>query len=175
MTTATAPALSPTTTTPPVTARLTVDYWTVAMDGQNSCGSCDAALTALTGAADTLRPLAETLGIAIHIVPRAVTSWEEAVEHGITASPTIRAAGTELRPEHPDDSETRLWAWRGAQYPAPPEAALLDLLLRALSARSADIGDYLAQGGPSRYVRQFLTDTTPAPLPVAAQPDASCC
>lgn len=173
MTTATTPALSPTTTTPPVAARLTVDYWTVAMDGQNSCGSCDAVQTALTGAAQTLRPLAETLGIVIDIVPRTVTTWEEAVEHGITASPTVRAEDTELRPVHPDDSETRLWTWRGTQYSAPPEAALLDFLLRALSARSASIGTYLTQGGPSPYMRQFLTDTTP--LPVTAPREASCC
>ncbi|ARQ70618.1 DUF2703 domain-containing protein [Streptomyces marincola] len=162
---ATAPAALP-------AARLTIEYWTVTMEGQTSCGSCDTTLTTLTDAAATLRPLAERLGIRIDILPRTVTTWAEAFEHGITASPTIRTATADLRPAHPDDTETRLWSWRGSRHTTLPEAALLDFLTRALSARSAEIGDYLDQGGPAPYLRRFLSE--PAAAPATAPQETSC-
>lgn len=162
----------------PHDTRLVIDYWTVVMEDQTSCDTCDAALTALTGAVATLRPLAEPLGILIEVVPRAVTTWPEAIEHHIAASPTIRAAGTELRPAHPDSSETRLWSWRGTQHSALPEAALLDFLLRALATRSAQVNDYLHRGGPAPYLRRFLTEPaaspTTTPQQAACGPSASC-
>lgn len=152
--------------------RLTVDYWTVAMEGQSSCGACDATLTALEDAAATVRPLARQLGVMIDIVPRTVTTWEEALEHAITASPTIRAQGIELRPDHTDDSETRRWHWRGAVTSEAPAEALLDLLLRAVATRSTQLSGYLVDGGPAPYVRRFLDDAPPATVD---QPTSESC
>ncbi|WP_433500727.1 DUF2703 domain-containing protein [Sphaerimonospora sp. CA-214678] len=137
--------------------RLTVDYWTVAMNGQDSCGSCDATLATLTEAIEMIRPLATRLGITIDVQPRTVDRWAEAIEYGISASPTIRAAGVELRPCHPDGSEHRLWTWRGETGAELPVEAALDGLLRALVARSAQLGGFLADGGPSPYIRQHLS------------------
>ncbi|MGP4030039.1 hypothetical protein [Actinomadura sp. 3N407] len=154
---------------PAASGRLVIDYWTVAM-GEDSCGSCDATLTVLHGAVDAVRPLAEQLGIALEVVPRTVSTWEQALEHQITASPTIRAAGAELRPSHPDDSETRLWTWRGHTSGSVPQEAVLDFVLRALSARSGQLGDFLACGGPSSYLRRFLS----APVTAELASDESC-
>ncbi|MFP8908398.1 hypothetical protein [Streptomyces atacamensis] len=162
---------------PELGTRLTVDYWTVAMEGQDSCGACDETLTALTRAADTVRPLAAQLGITLDITRRTVATWHEAVEHHISASPTLRAAGTELRPAHRDDSEARVWSWRGAHTASPPPAAVVDFLLRAVAARSAQLDDFLSRGGPSPYLRRFLTASAaeaPAAEAVTCGPSGSC-
>ncbi|MEE1943357.1 hypothetical protein V1L54_28800 [Streptomyces sp. TRM 70361] len=132
------------------------------MDGQSSCGSCDATRAVVDGAMEAVRPLAARLGMQLDVLPRTVATWAEAIDHGIVASPTIRAAGHELCPTHPDTSESRVWRWRGQQTVSLPEEAALDLLLRALAARSKQIGEYLEHGGPSAYVRRFLSEQ-PAP------------
>lgn len=149
-------------------ARLSVQYWTVTMNGQDSCGSCDATLTALREAADQLRPLAGQLGITIDIDTRAVTTWSQVLDHAIVASPTIRAEGHELRPTHPDHTEQRVWHWRGTSTALPAEA-LTDLLVRALAARSQQIDDYVTRGGPAPYVRQYL----PTAQPTIPTPDGT--
>lgn len=150
--------------------RLAVEYWTVTMEGQSSCGSCDATRTVVEGVLEDARPLAIRLGIYLEVLPRTIATWAEALDHGIVASPTVRAAGFELRPSHPDTSESRVWQWRGRQTASLPEDAALDLLLRALAARSAQIGEYLERGGPSAYLRRFLLEQ-PAPQPAT---DISC-
>jgi hypothetical protein len=158
-------------------ARLAVDYWTVAMEGQDSCGACDETFAALTRAADTVRPLAEQLGLTLDITRRTVATWQEAVEHGIGASPTLRAAGAELCPAHRDSSEARVWSWRGAHHASPPSAAVMDFLLRAMAARSAQLDDFLSRGGPSPYLRRFLAvpaDGAPAAGTAACGPGGSC-
>jgi len=145
--------------------RLAVEYWTVAMEGQSSCGSCDATLTVLDEIVATVRPIAERLGLAVDLVPRTVATWSEAVENGIVASPTIRAGDAELRPAHLDDSEDRVWQWRGQQTSELPAEALLDFLVQAVGARSRAIGDYLAAGGPSPYLRRFLREAPGTDMP----------
>lgn len=138
-------------------ARIVVEYWTVSMDDETSCGSCDQTLTDLEGAIDTFRPVAARLGIEFEIQPRVVATWPQAIDHAIVASPTIRAAGAELHPiHHPDESDARRWTWRGTTSAQAPPEALLDLLVRAVAARSEQLGDYLKRGGPAPYVRQFL-------------------
>lgn len=102
------------------TTRLSVEYWTVTMNDQDSCGSCDATLAALREAADQVRPLGGRLGITVDIDTRAIATWSQALDHAIVASPTIRAAGQELRPTHPHHTEQRIWHWRGANTPCPP-------------------------------------------------------
>ncbi|WP_031511329.1 hypothetical protein [Streptomyces megasporus] len=169
-TTTHAPAAADTPPSAAESTRLAVEYWTVAMDGQSSCGSCDATRAVVDGAMEAARPLAIRLGIHLEVLPRTVATWAEALDHGIVASPTIRAAGFELCPSHPDTSESRVWQWRGRQTASLPEEAALDLLLRALAARSTQIGEYLERGGPSAYLRRFLLER-PAPRPAA---DTSC-
>ncbi len=154
VTSAPQPVTHPETAAP--LARLRVEYWTVTMDGQSSCGSCDETLAVVTEALDTIRPLARRLGIAVDLLPRACATWADAVEHAMAASPTIRAAGIELRPSHPDNSEDRRWQWRGTTTASATPQALLDFLVQAIAARSREVGDYLASGGPRPYVRQFL-------------------
>jgi hypothetical protein len=154
--------------------RLEVEYWTVSMEEQQSCDSCDDTFTALTDSVDTVRPLAERLGVVVDIVPRTVETWTEAVGHGIVASPTIRAAGIELRPVHPDNSEARFWEWRGATSSSVSSKSLLDFLIRALAVRSEQLNVYLADGGPAAYVRRFLRQAprveTPEPASCGCGP-----
>jgi uncharacterized protein DUF2703 len=154
-------ALVPPTGATAARTRLTVQYWTVTMNDQDSCGSCDATLAALREAVDQVRPLAGRLGITIDIDERAVASWAQALDHAIVASPTIRAAGQELRPTHPDRTERRVWHWRGTSAVLPAEA-LIDLLVRALAARGQQVDDYLTGGGPAPYLRQYLPTAQPA-------------
>ncbi|REE99987.1 DUF2703 domain-containing protein [Thermomonospora umbrina] len=152
----------------PPEARLTVEYWTVAMDGDDSCGSCDETLTTLRHMVARVRPLARSLGIDVDVTHRVVATWGEALDHEIVASPTIRAEGTELRPSHPDDSERREWRWRGDTGDTAPGQALLDLLVRALAVRSRRLSAHLDRRGPAPYVRQYLQ-----PAPSAAEPTSS--
>jgi hypothetical protein len=154
-------------------ARLQVEYWTVTMDQQSSCGSCDETLTELSSVVDSVRPLAGRLGIAVEVVPRTVATWLEAVDHGIVASPTIRAAGIEVRPSHPDGSETRVWEWRGTTTGSPTPDALFDFLVRAVAVRSEQVSDYLASGGPAPYVRHYLQAAPSFHVPSAADAPAS--
>lgn len=142
------------------------------MEGQSSCGSCDATLTALDEVIATVRPIAERLGLTVDLVPRTVATWGEAVENGIVASPTVRAGGAELRPSHRDDSEGRVWQWRGKQTAAAPAEALLDFLVQAVGVRSRAVGDYLSAGGPAPYLHQFLRDAPGADAP--AMTSGSC-
>ncbi|WP_395108322.1 hypothetical protein [Actinomadura sp. SCN-SB] len=151
--------------------RLTIEYWTVTMDEQDSCGSCDATLTLLNDAVTTIGPVAARLGFTLGVVPRTITTWSEALEHGIVASPTIRAQGREMLPSHPDGSESRAWDWRGTITPSPRPEALLDFLVQVIAKRSRQLGAYLAEGGPAPYVRQFLH--TPAASPAANQASAT--
>ena len=155
------------TGTAPPGGRLAVEYWTVVMGSQDSCTSCDQTLAEVGSAVDTVRPLAARLGITIELLPRTITTWPEAVDHGVVASPTLRAAGLEFRPSHPDESDARVWEWRGMAASSAPPEALLDFLVQAIAARSQQLGGYLARGGPAAYVRQFLraapTAQTPAP------------
>jgi hypothetical protein len=165
-TTAPIPATAPEGATPGV--RLAVEYWTVTMDAQDSCGSCDQTLTEVSTALDAVRPLAARLGITLDLLPRTIKTWAEAVNHRVVASPTIRAAGIELRPSHPDDTDTRMWAWRGTTTTSATPEALLDFLVQALAARSQQLGGYLASGGPAPYVRQFLRTASAAEAPVSS-------
>jgi hypothetical protein len=153
-------------------ASLAVEYWTVVMNGQGSCDSCDDTLGVLDAALEEVRPIAQLLGLAVEVVPRAVESWTDAVENGIVASPTLRAAGVELRPSHPDRSEARVWRWRGITTGSARLESLLDFLIRALAVRSEQINTYLVGGGPAPYVRQFLES---APVLAAVAPDSSSC
>lgn len=157
-TTAPAPATDGTTPLPTESPRLTVEYWSVTMDGQSSCGSCDETRTVVEHAIEAVRPLATRLGVHLDLLSRTVTTRAQAIDHAIVASPTIRAAGFDLHPTHPDTSENRIWKWRGHQTNALPEEAALDLVLRALTARSTQISAYLDHGGPSAYVRGYLTE-----------------
>lgn len=166
------PVLPPTLRDAPPRVRLNVEYWTVSMDGADSCGSCDETLTALRDALAQVAPLARSLGIDVDIVPRTVTTWAEAFEHAVVASPTIRAEGIELCPAHSGDSEARVWQWRGAAGDAVPPQALLDLLVRALAARSRRLDAYLGQGGPAPYVRRHLQEGPAIGTPVAS--DSGC-
>ena len=160
------PATTPVGATPGV--RLAVEYWTVTMDEQDSCGSCDQTLTEVSAALDTVRPLAARLGITVDLLPRTIATWAEAVDHRVVASPTIRAAGIELRPSHPDDTDTRVWAWRGTTTNSATPEALLDFLVQALAAHSQRLGGYLASGGPAPYVRQFLQAAPATEAPVSS-------
>jgi hypothetical protein len=92
------PATASETTTPHHT--MVVDYWTVAMGDQISCAPSDATLATLMDAAKTLAPLAARLGFDLEVRPGTITSWVEALDHRVAASPTIRVAGRELRPVH---------------------------------------------------------------------------
>jgi hypothetical protein len=175
---------------PPVTSpgasrvELGVEYWTVARDGQDSCGSCDQTLAVVDDAVDTLRPIAERLGVNIQVRPHTITTWAEALDHAIVASPTIRSAGIELRPAHVDGSESRRWHWRGQVSPTVSSQAVLSVLVRALGKRSEDVENYLAGNGPAPYVRQFLQSDPESAQPVATgattqseadQPAAAAC
>jgi hypothetical protein len=151
---------------------LEVEYWTVAMDGQESCGSCDDTLTVVNGAVESLSPLADRLGLSLQIGVRTVTTWAEAASHEIVASPTVRAVGIEMRPAHAEDSEERSWEWRGTRTASVTPDAVLDLLTRALAARSEQLARYLADGGPSPYLRRWL-DVAPRTDP-PTQASASC-
>jgi hypothetical protein len=153
--------------------RLVVEYWTVTMDGEGSCASCDDTLDVVNEAVAMIRPLAQHLGMTIELVPRTVATWSDAVDHEIAASPTVRAAGIELRPSHPDTSDTRIWNWRGTTSMSLPPQAVLDLLVQAVSDQSSRLGEFLVKGGPTPYVRQFLQEA-----PAAAAKDLSptgCC
>jgi hypothetical protein len=150
--------------------RLAVEYWTVTMEAQDSCDSCDQTLTKVSTALDAVRPLAARLGITVDLLPRTIATWAEAVDHRVVASPTIRAAGIELRPSHADGTETRVWAWRGTTTTSATPEALLDFLVQALAARSQQLGGYLASGGPAPDVRPFLQAA-----PAAEAPACSAC
>lgn len=155
---------------------LVIDYWTVAMGEEASCGSCDETLTVLDRAVDTVRPFADQLGIALKITPRTISTWDQALEHQITASPTIRGEGIELCPSHPDGTETRLWTWRGETTNSLQPQAALDFVLQALTACSRQLSDYLSHGGPSPYLRQFLdAPATAKPgQPISCGADGAC-
>lgn len=156
--------------------RLPIEYWTVAMDGQESCGACDRTLALLNDAVTAIHPLAAQLGITLHVVPRQITTWPEALEESIVASPTIRAQKLEVRPTHPDGSEVLIWHWRGTTVAALPLEALLDFLMRAVADRSRHLSAYLAEGGPAPYVRRFLHTISADQPPAIAScgPDTSC-
>jgi len=149
----------------PPGGRLAVEYWTVTMGGQDSCSSCDQTLAEVGRAMDTVRPLAARLGITIELLPHTITTWPEAVDHGVVASPTLRAAGLEFRPSHPDESDARVWEWRGTAASSAAPEAVLDFLVQALAARCQQLGGYLASGGPAPYVRQFLRAAPTAHIP----------
>lgn len=150
---------------------LVVEYWTVTMDDQTSCGSCDATLAVVAEAVERVGPLAAQVGIGVEVRPRSVATWAEALDHQIVASPTIRAAGFELRPVHTDETEARVWTWRGTTSASVTPEALVNLLIRAVAARSSQLEDYLAAGGPASYVRQFLQEF---PTPTSESADCGC-
>ena len=149
-----------------------VEYLTVEMAGQATCGSCDDTLTSLRSAIAAVEPLAADLGLQIRVEELAVRSHAQALEHEVVASPTIRSEGVVLAPAHVTGSEARRWTWRGDLGPEPSRGQLIDLLLAALMSRSQRLERFLASGGPDAYVRSHLLATEPAavPEPAAAAP-----
>ncbi|NEA21748.1 hypothetical protein [Actinomadura bangladeshensis] len=79
-------------------------------------------------------------------------------------------------PSHPDGTETRLWTWRGETANSLQLQAALDFVLQALTARSWQLSDYLAHGGASPYLRQFLdAPATAKPgQPISCGADGAC-
>jgi hypothetical protein len=78
----------------------------------------------------------------------------------LTGSPTIRVGDVEVRPEHRGtDEEGRVWWWNGEEHSLPPEAMLVDTILRgyALLRAAGGIGAFSLPA----YMQQFLKPESP--------------
>jgi len=134
-----------------------------------SCSSCNAAVSRVREAVDTLRPVFEVLGIDLSVAQLTVSDLTQAKALGLRSSPMIRVGDIDLYPEHreaaPDGSgwtETeRIWRWDGTTHDHPPLAMVIDAVLRAY-AHQATAGR--SSIGIPPYVRQFLQK------PPSAQP-----
>lgn len=170
--------LTPAPTAPPASrthATVEIEYWTVEMDS-DSCSACDDTLTAVRSAQELLGTITDQLGLRVEIVERTVRTWDEAVEHSIAASPTIRSEGLELHPRHEGLSETRTWQWRGDTSPGPLAGQLVEFLLGAVAARGRRLEAYLQAGSAAPYLDQFLQPSSrEEQATVSAEPADSCC
>ncbi len=128
------------------------------------CGRCRETGSQLDATLETLRPVAELLGIGLDVRKTKVESVEQAGELGFASSPTIRVNGTDIAPEIEEsvcepcgdvcgcgeDFQCRVWRWRGEVHRAAP-------VLRALvGRRDAAKSERRQTVEPPLQLRQFF-------------------
>ena len=135
------------------------------------CGRCRDTSTHLDTALETLRPVAELLGLRLDVRKTKVESAQQARELGFVSSPTIRVNGTDIAPEIEEsvcepcgdlcgcgeDFQCRVWRWRGEVHRAAPAGLIAEAVLRALVGRP-DIATSDGREGvePPLQLRQFF-------------------
>jgi hypothetical protein len=119
--------------------------------GVSSCSSCDTLQQKLDQAIRAVEPLLADLGVEIRKEIITIQTEIEAKTHQIVASPTIRIAGFDLFPEHPNpESEERIWSWKGSSFSEPTREVLVESILRGFlgeihQAKKAEISPYVMQ------------------------------
>jgi hypothetical protein len=142
----------------PASDTLEVQFLGVEMSaatGTKSCSSCDTARSRLDAAIDAVRPVLDAVGVSVAVSELFVETELEARALRLTGSPTIRVGGVELKPEHRGRGEDgRVWTWNGEEHPLPPQAMLVDAILRGYALQRDNAGIGALQFPP--YMGQYL-------------------
>ena len=97
----------------------------------SSCSACDTVQTRLMTAIKEVQSLFDKLDCEIVLKYTGINTVEEAKQHGITASPTIRVGNLDFFPNHlSDDSEIREWHWNGQTMADPNKETFIEVLLK---------------------------------------------
>lgn len=143
---------------------LAIDFLEVDMPSESpGCAACDGVRARLDSALEVVSPLLAQLGTTVELRAARVRTEADARALRLTASPTIRIGGVEAAPEHRGTGEERVWTWRGEAHSTPPQAMLIDALLRGYTGSTSDgapsAGAAQASGNAPlpAYLAQFLT------------------
>lgn len=111
------------------------------------CTRCRGADETLAAAVASATPALRAMGITLEVRRTLVDAEEAAQRLRLITSPTIRIDGRDIAPlveestcESCGDLMTsgsvgcRVWLWRGEQYTSPPEALIVEALMRAALA-----------------------------------------
>lgn len=111
----------------------------------HTCDRCTGTDSAIEAAVMDLRPVLESVGVALRFRKTVVQTAEQATALRFQSSPTIRINGRdlpiELRESRCGDCTTlcggtavtdcRVWVWRGREYTEAPKGLIIDAILRA--------------------------------------------
>lgn len=98
---------------------------------EGSCSACDTVQSKLVSAIKDVQNLFDQLNCEILFKQIGINTVEEAKEHGITASPTIRVNNLDFFPRHISDcSEEREWSWNGLTMSSPDKEVFIEVLLK---------------------------------------------
>lgn len=162
----------------PATATLEIQFLGVEMSaatGTKGCSSCDSTRSRLDAAIDAVRPALSAAGVAVVVAEQFVETEREVRALHLAASPTIRIGAVEVKPEHRGIGEdSRIWLWNGGEHSQPPQAMLVDAILRGYASGRASGG--VESTGIPPYVRQFLkSEPSAKPMPtIEAAPQCGC-
>jgi hypothetical protein len=179
MSTAIACSCTPTTATNFTAASaptLEIQFLSVEMDsatGTKGCSSCDTARSRLDAAIDAVGPALDAVGVRVAVSEQFVETEREVRALRLTGSPTIRVGGVELKPEHRGVGEDgRVWSWNGEKHELPPQAMLVDAILRGYAMQRVNGGIGSPEVPP--YIRQFLKPEQRGRTLAASSPDCEC-
>lgn len=106
------------------------------------CGRCRETEAHLQAALALAAPVLEALGRHVALRRVHITSEAQAAHEGFVASPTVRIAGRDIAAALEqnacadcgdlcgEDTDCRVWRWRGQAYDAAPVGLILEALLR---------------------------------------------
>ena len=150
------------------------------------CGRCRDTGVHLDTALDTLRPVADILGLPLDVRKTKVESADQARRLGFVSSPTIRVNGADIAPEIEEsvcepcgdlcgcgeDFHCRVWRWRGEAHHAAPAGLIAEAIVRAFAGVPATAkSDRREPAEPPLQLRQFFEHKQGA----ASTAGAKCC
>lgn len=106
------------------------------------CDRCKGTEEVLTRAVEDARRILGPTGVDVSLKVTHVRTEEQAMALGFLSSPTVRVLGRDAAVDVKEnrcvdcgelggcDIACRVWTWQGKEYSVPPEAMLLDAILR---------------------------------------------
>jgi hypothetical protein len=174
-----------TLTQPQAPAAGTIDVDLLALD-LTTCTRCVGTLGNIEAAIDIVRGVLDATGTKVRLRKVVVASEDEARQHRLVSSPTIRIAGRDIVFETlesvcdscsdlcgcSEGTSCRVWRYQGAEYTEAPVGLIVEALLREV----VDSSPSRAAGAEASYqVPANLRDFYAGKASRAAAPATECC
>lgn len=148
------------------------------------CDRCAGTLRNIEQAIGMVRPILEATGTRVSVQKTIIESEEQARRHRFATSPTVRVNGQDITFETLEskcdsctdlcgcdqDTNCRVWRYRGKEYTEAPVGLIVEALLRAIGGDKTEGGTPAYEGVPENLRRFFAAKA--AKQPVGTE---SCC
>ena len=131
----------------------------------NTCERCCDTDKTLSDALLSVKDILNSAGIEAKINKYLIDTKEKAIEHKLLSSPTIRINGKDIDIDVKeskcqscgdvcgDTVDCRVWSYQGIDYTSPPEALIVDAILREMYAPESVVhdSDYIMPANLERF------------------------